>query len=104
MRAGYRNARTLARKAVVAILLEDGDIKPRAHALSLDAAIVAWNLSIRAIGSGCRCADRYVRSHYRPRTCIVNAHLCGNWQGTREFAVDRPTLHERLQLLANERR
>jgi hypothetical protein len=63
MRAGYRNARALARKAVVAILSEDGDIKPRVHALSLDAAIVAGNLSIRAIDSGCRCADRYVRSN-----------------------------------------
>ena len=81
--------------------LGTGDVKSRAQALSLDAAIVGWSLSIGAIGSGWCCADRYFRF-----TCkATHMHrLCGNAELDCEFTNEPLTLHERLQLLTNERR
>jgi hypothetical protein len=51
--------------------LGNGDVKSRAQALSLDAAIVGWSLSIHAIGADAAASIDTSVSHLRPRTCIV---------------------------------
>jgi len=94
----------LARKAVVAILLEMRIVKSRAHTLSLDVAIAGWRLSIRTMRSSCCSAAQY--SRFTSKATQMHQQCVDSWRRAlhRTFTNEPLTLHDRLQLLANERR